>query len=142
MLTPADANQSHFNVTEMAKSNSHKTNVMVANHAMQDNNLLIMFARPQDHNVIATKSTTNLPTFAFNAESANSQEMESTDNKTEDAKLSTNNAMLEVKFNSIKPNAMLVQHAQVDNVYKVINALHQDQFAIAIKNTTKQPTHV
>jgi hypothetical protein len=68
--------------------------------------------------------------------------MESTDNKTEDAKLSTNNAMLEVKFNSIKPNAMLVQHAQVDNVYKVINALHQDQFAIAIKNTTKQPTHV
>lgn len=81
----------------------------------------MVFAEPQDHNVLATKSTTKLPTHVWTVMLVNSQEMELT-NKMVDAKLTNKTVMLEVKSNWVNNNALHAKVAQLELPYKMVNA--------------------
>jgi len=87
-------------VTIKAKSNSDRTNAMVANNAHKvkpwtDQPTVVL---PQDQFAHVLKNLTQAPTHVFNAHSVNSQVMEEL-NKTLDAEQPIRTVMLLGKFN-------------------------------------------
>jgi hypothetical protein len=106
-----------------------------------DKDLLEMFAKLQDQLVVATNNTILQLTPVTTAQQDNCQETVEL-NRILLADLTHKIAMPLDKFNWTNSNATDAKHALVDNNFKEMFALPQDQHAHATNNTIHKPTDV
>jgi hypothetical protein len=124
------------------KFNLDKLNASNAKLVKLDTNSKETIVSDQDQPVIATKSTTKLPTTVTTAVLDNTQEMDKEDNRTLDADLLLKTVINKDKFNLDNNNALHAKDAKLDTNLSVTNAKDPDQLVIAISNTIPPPISV